>query len=166
MSRLHSRVNVEFAILSNFVERHLSRLHHLYARCPEVHLFPHPEVPPTARDSPFLKVLKKKGRSPPRRLIDEYTITQLKEFHSKKLVCVSKEGLQLEETEEKVRAGACRALHARPDWNRRRCQISQHHLCTYSPAMQASSGLRSGLFCGKMSAGNAVSQPVKLLFCL
>jgi molecular chaperone HtpG len=33
--------------------------------------------------------------------IDEYTISQLKEFDSKKLVCVSKEGLELEETEEK-----------------------------------------------------------------
>jgi molecular chaperone HtpG len=53
------------------------------------------------RDSPLLEVLKRSFKVLLVDPIDEYTITQLKEFDGKKLTRVSKVGLELEETEER-----------------------------------------------------------------
>merc|ERR1712216_13350 len=53
-------------------------------------------------NSPFIERLKKKGLEVLFMVdpIDEYAVQQLKEYDGKKLVCCTKEGLQLDETEE------------------------------------------------------------------
>jgi len=53
-------------------------------------------------NSPFIEKLKKRGYEVLFMVdpIDEYAVQQLKEYDGKKLVCCTKEGLKLEETEE------------------------------------------------------------------
>jgi len=53
-------------------------------------------------NSPFLEKLKKKGYEVLYMIdpIDEYAMQQLKEFDGKKMTCITKEGLKLDETED------------------------------------------------------------------
>merc|ERR1711907_34927 len=53
-------------------------------------------------NSPFIEQLKKRGYEVLYMIdpIDEYAVQQLKEFDDKKLICATKEGLTLEDTDE------------------------------------------------------------------
>jgi molecular chaperone HtpG len=57
-------------------------------------------------NSPFLEVLKKRGYEVLYMVdpIDEYAVQQLKEYDGKKLVCATKEGLELEQDEEEKKS--------------------------------------------------------------
>merc|ERR1712224_200760 len=56
--------------------------------------------------SPFIEKLKKKGIEVLYMVdpIDEYAVQQLKEYDDKKLICATKEGLKLEETDDEKKA--------------------------------------------------------------
>merc|ERR1711972_496551 len=56
-------------------------------------------------NSPFVEKLKKKGYEVIYMIdpIDEYCVNQLKEYDGHKLICITKEGLKLSETEEEVK---------------------------------------------------------------
>lgn len=57
-------------------------------------------------NSPFIEKLKKKGYEVLFMVeaIDEYAVQQLKEYEGKKLICATKEGLKMEETEDEKKS--------------------------------------------------------------
>ncbi|KAF1783236.1 Heat shock protein Hsp90, N-terminal [Phytophthora cactorum] len=60
----------------------------------------------SVENSPFIEKLKKKGYEVLFMVeaIDEYAVQQLKEYEGKKLICATKEGLKMEETEDEKKS--------------------------------------------------------------